>query len=770
MNELTTKKFGIGAPVRRREDAALITGRGHYTDDYTPFGTLHAIVVRSAMAHARFTVGGLDDARAAPGVHLVWTHDDIADFGGLPCEARPRQVDGTRVVPPAHPVLADGIVRHVGDPIAFIVAGTVSAARDAAERLHLDYTETLGVVVDTAEALSPNAHLVWPEKGTNLAFEVATGNKPATDSAFESAARVVKLTVVNNRVVANYMEPRGAVGEYDPETQRWTLTAGTQGGHAMRDLIAKEILKVDPNRIRVVTPDVGGGFGTKSFVYSEYPLVLKAAEMLGKPVKWIADRSDHFQIDAHGRDNITTIELALDENAKFIAIRVDLIAAMGAYLHQFGPYVPHGGISMTPGLYDFSAMSVRLRGVFTNTVPVDAYRGAGRPEAAFVLERAVDLAARETGLSPIEIRRRNFIQPEQFPFKTLTGRLYDTGNFERHLVRAAELADFTGFPSRHSASAERGLWRGIGIASYVEACAFPGHEEANLVLNKDGTASLFIGTQSNGQGHATAYGQFIAAHLGLNLENIETIQGDTDRVRTGFGTSGSRSIPLGAASVEIASKVLAEQIKMLAADRLEASTGDIELIDGSARIVGTDTSIKLADLASGASDPEKLKASGKFVQTECTYPNGTHICEVEIDPDTGVTQVVGYWIVDDFGVTVNPMLLAGQIHGGVVQAIGQALFEHTVYDESGQLLTASFLDYCMPRADNAPNMQFETSNIPSTTNMLGIKGAGEAGTVGATPAVMNAVVDALDRAVGIRHIDMPATPARLWSAIANIRS
>ena len=764
MNEIVHRKYGIGAPVRRREDPTLITGRGHFTSDYTPPETLHVHMLRSAMAHAGIALSGLDEARAAPGVHLVWTIDDIRDLGGLPCAARKLKVGGKPVSAPPHPLLADGTVRHVGDPIAFIVAETPFQARDAAELITVDY-DPRPVAVDTAGALAPDAPLVWPERGHNIAFEHAIGDPSATDAAFARAAHVSRLTLVNNRIVANYMETRAVVGEYDAATGRWTMTAGTQGGHGMRDLIARSILKVDPARIRVVTPDVGGGFGTKSFVYAEYPLVLKAAEQLGRPVKWVADRGDHFLIDAHGRDNVTTIELALDADARFLAVRVDLIAAMGAYLHQFAPFIPEGGVSMTPGLYAFEAMDVRVRGVFTNTVPTDAYRGAGRPEAAFHLERVVDLAARELGLDPVEIRRRNFIRPEQLPYRTLSGRNYDTGDFEAHRTKAAARADLAGFEDRKAESAARGRWRGIGLASYVEACAFPGSEEANVRLNTDGSVTLFIGTQTNGQGHATAYGQVIAELLGLDLDRIETVQGDTDRVRTGGGTGGSRSIPLGAASVSIATRLLAEQIRQLAADRLEASPGDIELAEGSARVVGTDRAVTLADLAATA-DPAKLKAEGAFVQDECTYPNGTHVCDLEIDPDTGVISILGYWIVDDFGVTVNPILLAGQVHGGVVQAIGQAFMERTVYDETGQLLTASLLDYTMPRADTVPSIVFETNNVPSTTNMLGIKGAGEAGTVGATPAVMNAVVDALDRAIGLRHIDMPVTPARLWAAIA----
>jgi carbon-monoxide dehydrogenase large subunit len=662
-----------------------------------------------------------------------------------------------------HPLLARGTVRHVGEAIAFVVADSVAEARDAAELISVDY-DPLDAVVETAAALAPDAPRVWADRPDNLAYELLSGDREKTDAAFARATRVVELTLVNNRLVANYMEPRAAIGAFDPETGRYTLTAGTQGGHSVRDIVAKDIMRIDPKRLRVVTPDVGGGFGTKSFVYGEYPLVLKAAEVLGRPVKWIQERSEHFQIDSHGRDNVTKAALALDADGRFIGLRIDLVAAMGAYLSQYGPDIPRGGISMSTGLYDIDALSVRVRAVFTHTVPVDAYRGAGRPEAAYVIERLVDRAARELGVDPVELRLRNFIRNDQLPYRTATGRLYDTGEFDGHLRRAVEVADVAGFPARRAAAKAEGRWRGIGIASYVEACAFPGSEEANVVLNRDGTATLFIGTQTNGQGHATAYGQLIAAYLGLDLDKIETVQGDTDRVAKGDGTGGSRSIPLGLASVDIASKVLVKQLKDLAADRLEASAEDIELVGGAARVVGTDKAVPLSDIAATA-PVEMLRAHGNFQQDECTYPNGTHVCEVEVDPETGVTRVVRHTVVDDFGVTVNPVLLAGQVHGGVVQSIGQALLERTVFDDSGQLLTATFLDYCMPRADDVPFFHFETRNVPSTTNLLGIKGAGEAGTVGATPAVVNAVVDALDHGAGIRDLDMPLTPARVWAAI-----
>lgn len=762
MNEMVQKKFGMGAPVRRKEDAAFVTGHGHYVDDYRPEGTLYAYVLRSPVAHARFTLGDLTAAREAPGVKLVLTAADIADTNQMPTKAVMPQVDGTKHAVPPRPVLCSDTVRHVGDGIAFIVAETLNDAKSAAELIEVDY-DPLDVVVSTAGALEPGAPLVWPEMGTNRAFTLGHGDKDKTDAAFAAAARVSRIEVTNNRLVANYMEPRGSVAEYDKSTGRWTLTVGTQGGHGIRDVIAEDILKIDPARLRVVTPDVGGGFGTKIFVYREYPLCMIAAERLGRPVKWISERTEHFLGDAQGRDNVTTAEVALDADGKFLGLRVHVIANMGAYLHQFGPFIPWVGTTMSTGLYDIPALHVTVDGVFTNTLPVDAYRGAGRPEAAYLIERLVEKAARDLGLSSDEIRRRNFIPPTKLPYTTPTGRMYDTGEFEGHMQKAMEVADWAGFEARARESEANGRYRGIGMCCYVEACAFPGSEEATVELGTDGSVTLLIGTQTNGQGHATAYGQIVAEELGIDLDKINLVQGDTDRVPNGGGTGGSRSIPLGLPSVLGASKSLVKKIKDVAADRLEVGASDLELAGGEVRVVGTDRAMTLAEVAAASSGP--LSARDEVKQAECTYPNGTHVCEVEIDPETGVTHVVNYVIVDDFGVVVNPILLAGQVHGGAAQAIGQALMESTVYDESGQLVTASFLDYCMPRAGDLPPFHFETRNVPSTTNALGIKGAGEAGTIGGCAAVMNAVEDALRRGVGVEHIDMPATPLRVWQAI-----
>ncbi len=765
MSNVAPPKYGMGAPVRRKEDRALVTGRGRYVDDVAPEGTLAAYVLRSAMAHARFRLGDLTKIAEMPGVRLILTHADLAGIGGLPCQIDLRQTDGTHQRKPPRPLLNKDTVRYVGDPIAFVVADDIEAAKAAAEAIEVDY-DALPAVVDMKAALQPGTPLVWPEYGSNVAFEIARGERRHTEETFANAARVSRIAVVNNRVVANYMETRGIIAEYDAAHDRYTLTMGTQGGHAQRDTIAKDILKIPPGKIRVITPDVGGGFGTKMFTYHEYPLAAIAAKRLGKPVKWIGERSEHFLADCHGRDNVTVAEMAMDADGKFLALRVEMLANMGGYLNQFGPDIPYGGMTMLTGVYHIPHLWALCRGVYTNTVPLDAYRGAGRPEAAYLIERLVDVCGRDSGLGPVEIRRRNFVRPAQMPYRTHGGRIYDSGEFDGHMERALKLGDFAGFPGRAAVAAEAGRIRGLGLATYIEACAFPGKEGATVRLKPDGTATLFIGTQSNGQGHATAYAQFIAGHLGLEYDQIEVIQGDTDQVASGEGTGGSRSIPLGVVSVDRAAAKLAGQIKRIAAEKLDAAVGDLEIAAGAVRVAGTNRGMTLIELAGSAEDHRQLTAyDDSFEQPEPTYPNGSHLAEVEIDPETGVTEIVGYWIVDDFGVTVNPILLEGQVHGGIAQGIGQALYERTVYDDDGQLLTATFMDYAVPRADGLPWFQFETRNVPCLTNAMGIKGAGEAGSIGSCPAVMNAIADALHRAYGVADIDMPATPERLWQAI-----
>ncbi len=765
---VVTPKFGMGASVLRREDAAFIRGQGRYTDDIRPEGLLHGYVLRSPVAKGRFTVVSTEAASAAPGVHLVLTGKDLAHLGDLKSGVMQKQPDGTRAPTRDIPILCRDRVNYVGDAVAFVVADSRALAQDAAELIEIDY-DSEDAAAGTATALDEGTPLVWPELGSNRAFVYHSGDKARTDAAFASAAHVSRIEFVNNRLVCNYMEPRSAVGEWNTQENRFVLITGSQSVHSMQSIIA-DLFKIEKKHLRVITPDVGGGFGPKTFVYREYPLVLEAARRLGRPVKWSGDRTEHFLTDAQGRDNVVKAEMAMDRNGRFLGMRVDLYANIGAYISQYGPYIPYIGVTMSTGVYDIQALDVSVTGLYTNTCPVDAYRGAGRPEAAFLLEKLVDACAHDLGLPVEEIRRRNFIRPEQFPYRTQTGRLYDTGEFEGHMNRAIERSEWKAFPERLEQSTAAGRIRGIGMATYIEACAFPGSEPAFVELNGDGTVTLKIGTQSNGQGHATAYAQFLSEKLNLDIDRIHVRQGDTDELKAGGGTGGSRSIPLGGVSAARAGEDLANKIKRIAADELEASAGDIELANGVARIVGTDRTIDFSAIAKAARKPDDLKGFGEFVQDECTYPNGTHICEVEIDPQTGATTIVGYTIVDDFGVTVNPILLAGQVHGGVVQGIGQALTEDTIYGEDGQLLTASFMDYAMPRADNFPFFSFETRNVPSTTNALGIKGAGEAGTIGATPAALNAVTDALWRAYGIRHIEMPATPASIWAAIQGASS
>ncbi len=762
---MAAMKFGFGKALTRKEDDVLLRGAGRYVADVSPDATLHAMVLRSPHAHARFTIVDLARVRAMKGVRLVLTAADIAELGPLPT---PGVLPGVDIKVPDYPILATDTVRHVGDAVAFVVADTLNTAKDAAEAITVDW-QPLPHIIGAVAALKSGAPSVWKDQPGNLAFETSVGDKSATEQAFAQAARTVSLTIVNQRLVTNYMDTRGVIAEYDGD--RYTLTLGSQGSHLIRDIIGGAVMKLPPEKMRVITPDVGGGFGTKLFPYREYALAAVAAQRTGKPVKWVADRSEHFLGDSHGRDNISTAKLALDDKGKFLALDLDIIADMGAYLSCYGPYIPWLGLGMATGSYDISAAHARLRATFTNTVPVDAYRGAGRPEASYLIERAVDAAAHEIGMAPDALRRKNLIKPKALPYKTPTGKIYDSGDFAGGMGRAQELIEWDGFNKRATAAKRAGKLRGIGLATYIEACGNNGPETATINLDKDGGVTVLIGSQSTGQGHATSYAQLVADHLDLPPELVRVVQGDTDRIATGAGTGGSSSIPIGGVSVDRASKTLASQLKDIAADALEASASDMEIAAGTVRIAGTDRAISFADIAAHPkATPEKLKAANEFANEPPTYPNGTHIAEVEIDPNTGVTTIVKYVIVDDFGATLNPLMLAGQVHGGAVQGIGQALMEDTVYDvASGQLLSASFMDYAMPRANDAPDFVFETRNTPCKTNPLGVKGAGEAGAIGSCPAVMNAVVDALFRTYGIRHIDMPVTPQKVWQAIEKSR-
>ena len=769
MNDMTPPKFGqkigLGAALRRKEDAALITGHGRYTGDVAPAGTLTMHVVRSPYAAATFTVRDTATAAAMPGVHLILTAEDTRKYGKVRTQTLPsKNADGSPTKAHDIPLICDGEVFHVGDAVAVVIADSLDEAVSAGEAIAIDW-RMRDAVADTEAALRPGSPLVHEDAGSNVSFTVDKGTIEATEQSLKDAHHVTTLKLVNNRLVCNYLETRSCLGEWDGE--RYTLTVGSQGVHGIRDELAETIFDEPKDRFRVLTHDVGGGFGTKAVPYREYPLVLVAAKMLGRPVRWQGERSEHFVSCAHGRDNVTTMKMAMDKDGKFLALDVDLIAAMGAYDHSYGAFIPQLGMTIATGVYDIAASRFRITGVYTNTVPTDAYRGAGRPEAIYALERLVDVCADEMGIDRAELRRRNFVKPSQMPYTTPYKREYDVGEFEGHMEEAMRQADWAGFEARRAEASARGRLRGIGMSTYIEACAFAGSEPAHVKLNADGTVTIAIGTQSNGQGHATAYTQFASQALSLDPDMIDVHQGDTDELEDGGGTGGSRSIPLGGVSVQRGADALAEKVKKVAADKLEASTADLELTDGTVRILGTDRQMTLAEVAAAAkaNGDEALEGVGVFKQAEATYPNGTHVCELEVNPETGETEIVNYTIVDDYGVTVNPMLLAGQVHGGVVQAIGQCLMERTVYDESGQLVSASFMDYRMPRAEDVPSFSFDTRNVPSTTNALGIKGAGEAGTIGGCPAVMNALVDALKPATGLNHVDMPATPEVVWALL-----
>jgi aerobic carbon-monoxide dehydrogenase large subunit len=764
---MNVPKFGIGQPVTRLEDPVLITGKGKFVADEIPAGALRAVLVRSPHAHARFKITDLAKARGMPGVRLILTAADIPDLKPIMCLGAHlmKPSDEEHLYVPPYPVLAANTVRHVGDAVAFVVADTVEQAKDAAEAVSVDW-EPLPAIVDLRAAAEPGAPQVWPERKGNVSFMCEIGNKEATERAFAQAHKIVKLPHVNQRVVSNYMETRGVIASYDKAADRYQITVSSQGAHLMRHTIAAMLGVPDP-QLHVKTKDVGGGFGVKGGPYREYGLCATAAKRLGKTVTWIGERNEHFIADAHGRDNYTVAEMAIDKDGRFLGMRVDMLASMGAYLGFVAPYVPYGGAGMLTGVYRIPALFARVRGIFAHILPTDAYRGAGRPEAAYTIERLVDTIARETGMAPDELRRKNFITPAEMPYSTQGGKVYDSGDFAGHMAQAQNKADWKGFEKRLAASRKNGKLRGIGLATYIEACGQTSPENCVSRLEKDGTVTVLIGTQSNGQGHRTTYAQIVSDQVHLPLEKIKIVQGDTDLINGGGGTFGSRSMPTGGPVMQMATAKLVTNLKRIAGEELEASIDDLVLADGQIKVAGTDRGISFVRIAElGQAKPELLEGKEEnFIIAVPTYPNGTHICELEIDPATGTTQIVRYVVVDDFGVSLNPLLLEGQVHGGIVQALGQALSEQAVYDESGQLLTASFMDYAMPHADEMPSIEFETRNIRCTTNPMGVKGAGEAGSIGATPAAMNAVVDALYRGYGIKTLDMPAVPLKVWQAI-----
>ena len=768
-------QFGIGQAVTRVEDQRLLRGQGRYTDDLHGPDAAHLVMVRSPYAHADIESIDTAEAKAAPGVLAVYTIADLDSAGlkDIPCLAALPGRDGNPPKMPGHPLLARGRVRHVGDPMAAIVAESVAEGEAAAELVEVSYAER-DAVVETGAAMAPDSPAVHDEAPDNLVLDWEIGDAESAERAFASAAHVTRLTLVNNRVVANSMEPRAAMGRYDAATGTWTLTTGSQGVFGLRDQIAKHIMNVAPERIQVHTPDVGGAFGMKIFLYSEQVLVLHAAAALGRPVTWTGTRGESFQSDAQGRDHLTEAALALDAEGHILGMRVETTANLGAYLSNFSPFVATlAGARMLPGVYRVPVLYGRTRCVFTNTVPIDAYRGAGRPEASYVIERLVETAARDLGLDPADFRERNYIAPAEMPYETATGLTYDSGDFARIQRTALDLAGRDGLAARKAEARKRGKLLGLGHASYIECCAGMGKEAARFRLDDDGGITLDVGTQSNGQGHETAYAQLVADRLGLTPEQVRVRQGDSAALPFGGGTGGSRSILMGGGATAAATDQAIDTLKKLAGFLLEAAPGDIEVESGHFTIAGTDRRVSLRALAEASTRddlPDDMKGgvdeTGTYDAPPLTYPNGCHACEIEVDEATGVPEIVRYVIVDDAGVIMNPLLLRGQVHGGTAQGIGQALYEDTVYDpESGQLLTASFQDYTLPRADNLPTFEVHfVEDIPCTTNPMGLKGAGEAGCIGGPPAVISAVVDALSP-YGVRHVDMPATPQRLWSLI-----
>ena len=790
---MTDTGEGIGAAVLRKEDGRFLTGTGTYTDDINRPGQVHAVVVRSPHAHAEIRTIDTSTAAAAPGVVAVFTADHLAadGVGGLPCGWGITQPNGEAMNEPPHPVLATGKVRHVGDRVALVIAETKSQARDGADLVKVDYGE-LPAVISAADADADGAPQLHDDAPGNLCFDWEIGDKAATDAAFSGAAHVTNIELVNTRLIANAVEPRAALAEYDPMGERYTLYTTSQIPHVVRLLMGAFVLSIPEHKLRIVAADVGGGFGSKIAHYAEEALVTWAARKVGRAVKWTAERSESFLSDNQGRDHLTRCELALDAEGNFLGLRVDTRANLGGYISTFAPLIPtflYG--TLLAGQYTTPAIHCTVRAVFTNTVPVDALRGAGRPEATYLLERLVENAARETDIDRAEIRRRNFIAPDAFPYQTPVALAYDSGNYAATLDEALAMADYDGFAARRDEAAQRGKLRGIGMSAYIEACgaapsAIAGalgaraglYESAAVRLHPTGCVTVFTGSQNHGQGHETTFAQVVADGLGVAVDNVDVVHGDTDRIPFGMGTYGSRSLAVGGSAIVKAMDKIIDKGKKIAAHMLETSADDIEFAAGNFTVSGTDKSLTIGEVALSAYVPHNypleelepgLDETAFYDPTNFTFPAGTQICEVEIDPDTGAVDLVNFTTVDDFGRVINPMIVDGQVHGGIVQGVGQALLEGCVYDHAGQLLSASLNDYCMPRADDLPSFATGTKETPCPHNPLGVKGCGEAGTIGGAATVMNAVVDALSP-LGIAHIDMPATPQNVWRAIQQAKA
>ncbi|HEY9021981.1 xanthine dehydrogenase family protein molybdopterin-binding subunit [Pseudosulfitobacter pseudonitzschiae] len=786
------KDGGIGAATKRREDVRFLTGTGEYTDDIQIAKQVYAVFARSTVAHGK--INGIDTsaAEAMPGVLAVFTGEDFVEVGGNPAGWLINSRDGEPMKEPKRPVLAHGKVRHVGDAYAAVIAETVEQAKDAVEAIEADIEE-LDAVIDMAAALE-GSNFVHDEIGTNQCFDWGwiEDNRAATDDAIKNAHHVTTLELVNNRLVPNAMEPRCSIGNYKASTGEYTLYTTSQNPHLTRLLISAFVLGIPENMLTVIAPDVGGGFGSKIYHYGEEALVLAAAKRLGRPVKWTADRTEAFLTDAHGRDHVTKIELALDADGKFLAFRTDTKANVGAYLSNFATATPtflHG--TLMAGNYAVPLVYVNVKAVFTNTAPVDAYRGAGRPEATYSIERVIDKAARELGLDPIELRRKNFVKPDQYPFTSAAGLEYDSGNYDALMDKMIEVSDMKGFAARRAESEAKGLLRGFGVNAYIEACGIAPsnlvgvlgsrvglYDAATVRVNATGNLSVMVGAHSHGQGHETAFPQVVAEMLGIDASSINIVHGDTSKIPFGMGTYGSRSLAVCGSAVVRATEKIINKAKKIAGHMLEASDTDIELKDGVFSVAGTDKSVTFGDVALKAYIPHEfplediepgLEETAFYDPANFTYPSGAYCCEVEVDPATGKVTVERMTAVDDFGNVINPMIVTGQVHGGLAQGIGQALVENTSYDENGQLLSASYMDYAMPRADELPFYTVDHSQgTPCTHNPLGVKGCGEAGAIGSPPTVVNAVIDALQSGGHkITDLDMPVSPSRVWQAMQN---
>ena len=777
---------GIGAAVRRKEDLRFVTGKGQYTDDVSRPGQTHIYFIRSPHAHARLK--GIDTKAAAtmPGVVAVATGADFAEskLGGLICGWTVLSKDGSPMKMAPHPALAVGKACHVGDPVAVVIAETLAQAKDAAEKVLIDY-EVLPSVVDPAKAAGKGAPQIHDIAPHNTIYNWHLGDHDATAAAFKAAKHVTKLEFVNNRLVPNAMEPRAALAEYDSGNESLTLWNATQNPHVARLVISAFVGMAPENKLRVIAPDVGGGFGSKIFIYPEEVVCLWAARKFNRPVKWTAERSESFISDAHGRDHVTKAEMAFDADNKITGLKVHTIANLGAYMSTFSSAVPTFlYATLLSGQYTIPHIYCEVDAVYTNTVPVDAYRGAGRPEATYVVERLVEAAARELNVEPADLRRKNFVKT--FPYQTSVASLYDAGDYNASLAKALQLHDYKGFGKRKRESEKLGKLRGIGFATYIEACgvapsALVGQlgagvglwESAEVRVNPTGSVELLTGCHQHGQGHETTFAQLVAERLGISIDQVTVVHGDTDKVQFGMGTYGSRSGAVGMSAIVKALDKVEAKAKKIAAHLLEAAEGDIVFKDGKFTVAGTDKSVAWGELALAAYVAHKfptseiepgLKETAFYDPTNFTFPAGCHICEVEIDTDTGETNVVGWTAVDDFGIVINPMIVEGQVHGGVAQGVGQALLEHTVYNDNGQLVTGSYMDYAMPRADNLPSLKVDMTVTKCPSNPLGIKGCGEAGAIAAPAAVMNAITNAL----GTEKIDMPATPAVVWSALQKL--